>query len=57
MANMAYVTASDRKLDTNKAEPFSDQIDEIFKNPFKVQKKKPQTTQEIYDYVLGLLPD
>lgn len=57
MANLAYVIASDRKLDANRAEPFSNQVDEVFKNPFVVQKKKPQTAKEIYDYVLGLLPD
>lgn len=57
MANVAYVIATGAKLDTKRAEPFSNQIDDIFRNPFEEKKKQPQTAQEIVDYVLGLLPD
>ena len=52
-ANMLYMIASGRNIDTDRVETFGAQLDEIYANPFGAKKEKgPQTAAEVKDYIL-----
>ena len=54
-ASMLYAIAAGSKIDTDKTEPFSRQVNDLYRNPFeeKQQKKQPETAAEIKAYIRG----
>ena len=53
-ASMLYAIAAGVKIDTDKTEPFSHMVNDLYKNPFEEkQKKQPTTAAEIKAHVLG----
>ena len=50
-ADMLYMIAAGIKIDTKRSEKFSKQIDEIYRNPFVKVEKKPETKEDIVDYI------
>ena len=53
-ANLMYIIAAGQKLDTDRAEKFIEQVDDVYRNPFE-RKKKPKTAAEIKEHILGLI--
>lgn len=53
-ASMMYALAAGIKIDTDKTEPFSHQVNDLYRNPFeeKQQKKQPETAAEIKAHIL-----
>ena len=56
-ASMLYAIAAGRKIDTAKSEPFSKQVEEIFRNPFRQRPAGPQTRKEIEEYIIKRLTE
>lgn len=54
-ASMMYALAAGIRIDTDKTEPFSRQVNELYKNPFeeKKQKNQPETAAEIRAHILS----
>lgn len=54
-ASMMYALAAGIRIDTDKTEPFSHQVNDLYKNPFeeKNRQKQPTTAAEIKAHVLG----
>ena len=50
-ADMLYMIAAGIKIDTKRSEKFSKQIDEIYRDPFVIVQKKPETKEDIVDYI------
>ena len=49
---MLYMIAAGTKIDMNRSERFSKQIDDIYRNPFVKEKKQPHTAEEIKQHIL-----
>ena len=52
-ADMLYVIASGNKLDTDKAERFSEILEDAYKSPFVRRKSKLRTAAEIKEYLIA----
>lgn len=52
---MMYALAAGIKIDTDKTEPFSHQVNDLYRNPFekKKQANQPKTAAEIKAYIRG----
>jgi len=57
MAKMMYIVAGGKHIDMDATDDFSVQVDAAYENPFKkqLQKRQPETAEEIKQYVLCLL--
>ena len=52
-AGLLFKLAAGQKIDPEKSEPFSAQVETIYSNPFEEQKKaEPMTAAEIKSYLL-----
>ena len=56
-ASMLFAIAGGRKIDLDRTEPFSRQIDDIYRNPFPRRAAGPQTRKEIEEYILKRLTE
>lgn len=56
-AEMLFYMASGRRIDPDRAERFSVQVDAIYANPFVPVKKQPQTAEEIKQYISGRIDE
>lgn len=56
VAEILFTIASGVHIDPDLSHRFSEQIDDIYRNPFD-QKKKPMTTEEIKQYILKKLEE
>lgn len=51
-AEMLYIIAAGKRIDTERTERFSAQLDQVYKNPFERRRAQPQTAAEIKAYIL-----
>ena len=50
-ADMLFEIAAGIKIDAKRSERFSKQIEKIYRNPFVIVQKQPETKDEIVDYI------
>lgn len=50
-ASLLYVMASGKRIDPDRTERFSEQVDSVWKNPFK-SKQERMTSSEIKEYLI-----
>ena len=54
MAELMYVLAGGQRIDTDRMKRFSEQLDEIYANPFsRVKLSRDMSAQEIKDHIRG----
>ena len=51
-ADMLYLIATGQRADPELLERFGAQVDEVYRNPFKRQRRQPQTAAEIREYII-----
>lgn len=56
-ASMLFAIAGGQKIDLDRSEPFSRQIEDIYRNPFQRRAAGPQTRKEIEEYIIRRLTE
>lgn len=51
-ADMLYIIAAGSRIDPDRTERFGKQVEDVFRNPFVKQVKKPETAAEIKEYMI-----